>query len=49
MVWIWQHDKKTDDNKIILKYIRKLILKINEEKRPGKVQTKKKNINTLEE
>ncbi len=35
MVWIWQHDKRTDDYKIILNYVRKL-MKINQKKRPEK-------------
>jgi hypothetical protein len=46
MVWIWQHDKRTDDYKIILNCVRKIDEKINEKKRPGKAQTLKKSFIT---
>ncbi len=36
-VWIWQHDKRTDDYKIILNCVRKF-MKINEKKRLGKAK-----------
>jgi hypothetical protein len=36
MVWIWQHDKKTDDYKIILNCVRKLMKnKVEKEARKG--------------
>jgi hypothetical protein len=35
MVWIWQHDKRTDDNKIVFNCVRKL-MKNNEKKEDGK-------------
>ncbi len=35
MVWIWQHDKRTDDYKIILNCVRKL-MKNKSEKKVGK-------------
>ena len=35
MVWIWQHDKRTDDYKIILNCVRKL-MKNKEVKEAGK-------------
>ncbi len=38
MVWIWQHDKRTDDYKIILNCVRKIDEKINEKKRLGKAE-----------
>ncbi len=37
MVWTWQHDKKTDDYKIILNCVRKLMKNILE-KEAGKAQ-----------
>ncbi len=38
-VWIWQHDKKTDDNKIILNFVKKFIKNIMRkiESRKGKI------------
>jgi hypothetical protein len=36
MVWKWQYDRRTDDYKIILKCVRKLMKNNNEKKRPGK-------------
>jgi hypothetical protein len=43
-VWIWQHDKRTDDidNKIILKCVRKLMKTKNERKRAGQSPKVKK-------
>jgi hypothetical protein len=35
-VWIWQHDKRTDDNKIILNCVRKWMK--NVKKRPEKAK-----------
>ncbi len=32
-VWIWQHDKGTDDDKIILNCVRKLMKKREKEKK----------------
>ncbi len=33
-MWIWQHVKRTDDNKIMLNCVRKLMKNKNEKKRP---------------
>ena len=38
-VWIWQHDRRTDDYKIILNCVRKTMKNKNEKKRQGKAQT----------
>jgi hypothetical protein len=38
MVWIWQHDKRTDDYKVILNLCKKIDEKYNQNKRLGKVQ-----------
>ncbi len=42
MVWIWQHDKRTDDYKIILNIVRKLTKNNNEKKRLVMAHTLKK-------
>jgi hypothetical protein len=47
MVWIWQHDKRADDendNKIILNWVRKLMK--NKRKRPRKAQNETKTYPT---
>jgi hypothetical protein len=37
MVWIWEHNKRTDDNKIILNCVKKLMKnKFKNEKKAGK-------------
>ncbi len=41
MVWIWQHDKRTDDYKIMLNCVNKL-MKNKSEKEAGKGQNLKK-------
>jgi hypothetical protein len=41
MVWIWQHDKRTDDYKIILNCVRNL-MKNKSEKEAGKGKSFKK-------
>ncbi len=41
MVWIWQHDKRTDDHKIILNCVRKL-MKNRSENEAGKGPSFKK-------
>jgi hypothetical protein len=41
MAWIWQHNKRTDDYKIILNCVRNLMRK-KSEKEAGKAQTLKK-------
>ncbi len=47
-VWIWQHDKRTDDNKIILNLCKKIDeIFLNQKKRPGKAQSSKKVGNKL--
>ncbi len=38
-LWIWQHDKRTDDSKIILNCVRKLMKNKNGKRRLGKAQT----------
>jgi hypothetical protein len=43
MVWIWQHDKRTDDYKKVLDCIRKL-MKNKSEKEAGKGPSLKKLI-----
>ncbi len=43
MAWIWQHDKRTDENKIILNCVRKL-MKNKLEKEAEKSQNLKKKI-----
>jgi hypothetical protein len=43
MVWIWQHDKRTDDYKIILNCVRKL-MKYKSEKVAGKGPSFKKSV-----
>ncbi len=45
-MWIWQHDKRTDDDKIILNCVRKLT-KNKSEKEAGKAQALKKLGHTL--
>ena len=42
MVWKWQHDKRTDDYKIMLNCVEKLMKNKNEKKRLGRSQTFKK-------
>jgi hypothetical protein len=41
MVWVWMHDKRTDDYKIILNCVTKLMKNKNEKKMLRKVQIKK--------
>jgi hypothetical protein len=47
MVWIWQHDKRTDDYKIISNCVRKLMKNKKSEKEAGKGPSFKKSLSVL--